>query len=33
MQAGIEQGSNSLVLRLLIKRVGTLPSEVRDRID
>jgi flagellar biosynthesis/type III secretory pathway protein FliH len=40
MQEGIEQGieqgierERSLVLRLLTKRVGTLPSEVRDRID
>jgi hypothetical protein len=33
MQEGIEQGERSLVVRLLTKRVGTLPSEVRDRID
>lgn len=33
MQEGIEQGERSLVLRLLTKRVGTLSSEVRDRID
>lgn len=35
MQEGIEQGierSRSLVLRQLTKQVGTLPSEVRDRI-
>ncbi|GAP99745.1 DUF4351 domain-containing protein [Leptolyngbya sp. NIES-2104] len=36
MQEGIDQGiarERSLVLRLLTKRVGTLSSEVRDRID
>ena len=33
IEQGIEQGERSLVLRLLTKRVGTLPSEVRDRID
>jgi hypothetical protein len=36
MQEGIDQGierERSLVVRLLTKRVGTLPSEVRDRID
>jgi hypothetical protein len=36
MQEGIEQGierERSLVLRLLTKQVGTLSSEVRDRID
>jgi predicted transposase/invertase (TIGR01784 family) len=33
IERGIEQGERSLVVRLLIKRVGALPSEVRDRID
>lgn len=36
IERGIEQGierERSLVLRLLIKRVGLLPSEIRDRCD
>lgn len=33
IEQGIERGERSLVLRLLTKRVGTLPSEVCDRID